>query len=88
MGTARLVADGAAVFIPLAGVLDLDVERGRLERRLADVERLITRAASKLTNDDFVSKAPAAVVEQERARLDEATREQAALAEQLGELGT
>jgi len=88
VGTARLVADGAAVFIPLAGVLDLDVERGRLERRLADVERLITRAASKLTNDDFVSKAPAAVVEQERARLDEATREQAALAEQLGELGT
>src|SRR5207248_1167812 len=78
-GSARLVADGAEVFIPLAGVLDLDVERRRLERRLADLERGVARSQAKLANDEFVSKAPAAVVEQERARLEESKREEAAL---------
>jgi valyl-tRNA synthetase len=86
-GCARLVADGAQVLIPLAGVLDPDIERTRLSKRLAEIETDMRRREAKLANDAFVAKAPPDVVDKERRRVEELKQESATLASQMEELG-
>jgi valyl-tRNA synthetase len=86
-GSARLVADGAQVLIPLAGVLDLDVERARLSKRLSQIEAQTAEVGKKLANEGFASKAPEEVVQKERNRLAALQEEAAALATQLDALG-
>jgi valyl-tRNA synthetase len=86
-GCARLVADGAQVLIPLAGVLDPEVERSRLSKRIAGIEQQAARSEGKLSSEGFVSKAPPEVVERERSRLAALKEEAAALFSQLEELG-
>jgi valyl-tRNA synthetase len=63
-----LVVGPVEVHIPLAGMVDLDEERGRIQKELADTESQIARL-EKLLDSDFASKAPAAVVQKERERL-------------------
>lgn len=62
---------GGEIFVPMAGLVDFAAERARLvkerERLLAEVDR----AEKKLTNEKFVSKAPADVVEAERKKAEE-----------------
>jgi valyl-tRNA synthetase len=84
---ARLVADGAQLLIPLAGVLDPEVERSRLTKRLAEIDTDSARIEAKLGNEAFLAKAPSAVVEKERAKLAALKEEAATLAGQLAELG-
>jgi len=86
-GCARLVADGAQVLIALAGVLDPEVERARLSKRLAEIEAEARQVNAKLANESFVAKAPADVVQKERRRLAGLEEETASLAAQLDELG-
>jgi valyl-tRNA synthetase len=86
-GRARLVADGAQVLIPLAGLLDRDAELARLNKRIAAVDSEAARSEAKLANDSFVANAPAPVVEKVRGRLDALKQEAATLAAQLEELG-
>ncbi|MHB1284505.1 MAG: class I tRNA ligase family protein, partial [Metallibacterium scheffleri] len=61
---------GAVAHIPLAGLIDLDAERARLAKELKRVESEIGKCEAKLASATFVAHAPAAVVEQERQRLD------------------
>src|SRR5437764_7594923 len=68
-GSARLAVAGAQVFVPLAGILDVERERQRLSKRLADVAADVARVEGKLADKAFVSKAPVPVVEKERAKL-------------------
>ena len=49
--------------------IDKDAERARLTKEIARLEGEVAKASAKLTNPAFVDKAPAAVVEQEKARL-------------------
>jgi valyl-tRNA synthetase len=86
-GRARVMAGGAQVLIPLAGVLDPDVERDRLDKRLRAVEADVARAEAKLAGAGVTEKAPAPVVAKERAKLDGLRSEAASLAAQLEELG-
>ena len=86
-GCARLVADGARILVPLAGVLDPEVERDRLSRRITEVEAEAGRSAAKLAREGFLAKAPPDVVARERRRLDTLKEESAALAAQRDELG-
>ena len=51
--------------------IDIEAERARLSKEVARLEGEITKAKGKLTNESFVARAPAAVVEQEKARLTE-----------------
>jgi valyl-tRNA synthetase len=84
--TAKLLAAGAELYLPLAGLLDLDEERARLGRERDALEAETRRAEAKLANADFVAKAPAAVVEKARERLAEAERARAKVVEQIQEL--
>ena len=65
----RLTCAAADVYIPLASLVDLDKERARVEKEIERVQGEIDRARGKLANERFVSKAPAAVVEEERRKL-------------------
>ncbi len=75
------------VFIPLAGLIDLDAEKARLAKELKRIEAEIGKCRGKLASDTFVANAPPAVVEQERQRLADWQAQQAALAAQLEKLG-
>ena len=86
-GCARLMADGAQILIPLAGVLDPEIERARLTKRLAEIEREAAAAERKLSNQGFLAKAPAAVVQKEQARVASLKEEGVTLSEQLARLG-
>ncbi len=85
-GRARVMAGDAQVLIPLAEVLDPEVERDRLGKRLRAVEADVARAEAKLAGAGFTEKAPAPVVAKERAKLDGLRSEAASLAAQLEEL--
>ncbi|HEV2757885.1 MAG TPA: class I tRNA ligase family protein, partial [Actinomycetota bacterium] len=63
---------GIEAAMHLGGTIDPAVERQRLERKRDELVAEAARAEGKLANDAFVSKAPPAVVEKERAKLDEA----------------
>ncbi|MBQ4044078.1 MAG: class I tRNA ligase family protein, partial [Clostridia bacterium] len=68
-GAVQLITDAATLYIPLADMVDFEAERKRLENELASVEGEITRANAKLANENFVARAPEAVVNAERAKL-------------------
>jgi valyl-tRNA synthetase len=86
-GSAHMLVDGTEVLISLAGVLDLEVERARLSKRMAEVDQAIDASEQKLAGRGFLSKAPPEVVAKERERLSALSDESAALADQLEELG-
>jgi valyl-tRNA synthetase len=65
------VIKGAEVYVPLEGVLDLDEERARLSKEIEKVTKDVDLFAKKLSNKNFVDKAPKAVVEKDTARLGE-----------------
>ena len=68
--TVSAVTEAAELFIPLGDLVDIQKEIARLEKELKGLEGEIARAQGKLNNPGFVSKAPAALVEQERAKLE------------------
>ncbi len=68
-GAVQIVTDCASIYIPLADMVDFSAEAARLEKELAAVNSEIARAESKLSNEGFTSRAPAAVVEGEKAKL-------------------
>jgi len=76
----------AAAYLPLAGLVDLDAERARLQKALAQLEGHIQGNRAKL-GGPFAEKAPADVVAAARQRLAEMEAEAAQLREQLGRLG-
>ncbi|MFZ1106201.1 MAG: class I tRNA ligase family protein, partial [Hyphomicrobiaceae bacterium] len=67
-GAAQIVLADAIAALPLAGVIDMDVERARLEREIAKAEAEIAKVDARLANADFVAKAPPEVIEENRER--------------------
>jgi valyl-tRNA synthetase len=67
-GAAQIVLADATAALPLAGVIDMDAERARLEREIAREQAEIAKVDAKLGNADFVAKAPPEVVEENRER--------------------
>ncbi len=72
-------------YLPLAGMVDLDKERERLAKDLAELEQQIQRV-SGLLNSPFAQKAPEAVVQKERDKLADLQASQAELSERLASL--
>ncbi|MDX1698919.1 MAG: valine--tRNA ligase, partial [Thiohalobacterales bacterium] len=70
------------LLIPLAGLIDKEAENTRLTRELEKKTGELERCEKKLANANFVDKAPAAVVDKERARASELQNAIASLKEQ------
>ena len=60
------------LFMPLAGLVDMEAERARLEREMTKAQSELEMAVRKLANPNFVSGAPPAVVEEHRGRQTDA----------------
>ncbi|MDR9857279.1 valine--tRNA ligase [Paenibacillus sp. VCA1] len=63
------VVTGAELYLPLAGLIDIDQEIARLEKELKHLNSEVERVEKKLGNQGFVSKAPAKVIEEEKAKM-------------------
>ena len=63
------VVSGVEVYLPLAGLVDLEKEKERLEKELAGLAEEKERLVKKLANTQFLQKAPEAVVAKEKQKL-------------------
>ncbi|MGQ9593467.1 MAG: valine--tRNA ligase [Anaerolineae bacterium] len=78
-----VLADGVEAYLPLAGLVDLEAERARLERELERTQQEMQRVERLLGNADFVAKAPADVVAREQEKLDRYREQREKLRERL-----
>ena len=65
-----VVVPDAVVYLPLEDLVDLEQEKKRLEKEEERLGKEIRRAEGMLANEKFVSKAPAAKVQEEREKLE------------------
>lgn len=84
--SATIIVGEVLIYVLLEGAtIDLKVERARLEKRAAELQKGLAALKKKLTNENFISRAPAEVVQSEQARhkvlQDELTTIQAGLSE-------
>ena len=63
------VVEGIEIFLPLAGLIDVEKETARLQKELDKLKKGIESTQNKLNNERFISKAPEAVVQAERDKL-------------------
>jgi valyl-tRNA synthetase len=70
--SASAVVGDLSVLIPMAGLIDKEAELARLDKAIEKLEKETAKVRGKLSNENFVSKAPAAVIEKEQAKLTEA----------------
>ncbi len=82
----QIVTPHATVYLPLGDLVDLDKERARLAKEKEACEKEIEFISKKLSNENFVSKAPAAVVDQQRQKLEAAKKKLAGVEESLKQL--
>ncbi len=69
-GALLLVVRGETVGLPLAGVVDLEAEKARLDREIAKEKLEIAKVVAKLGNDDFVARAPEEIIAEHQDRLE------------------
>ncbi|WP_437342322.1 valine--tRNA ligase [Jeotgalibacillus marinus] len=80
------VVTGAELFLPLEGLLNLDEEIARLEKELVKWTKEVERAENKLGNERFISKAPQAIVDEEKAKQQDYLEKQEAVKQRIEEL--
>ncbi|HXC62783.1 MAG TPA: valine--tRNA ligase, partial [bacterium] len=86
-GAAAGLAKSVQIFLPLAGLVDAAEEKQRLVKEEGKLRGLLEAQHRKLSNEAFVSKAPAKLIEAERAKIAELEAALAKLAQSLKELG-
>jgi valyl-tRNA synthetase len=84
--SASVVVGRCEVFVPLAGMIDLEQERERLRSEIEEKEGFLESVEKKLNNRQFVNKAPDEVVERERQKKEDATAELKRLRTNLADL--
>lgn len=85
-GTIVGVVGTIQVLVPLAGVVDIETLRGKIEKNLAKVEAEVKSLTERLGNASFINKAPANVVEEVRSSLAEAEKQAEILKARLSKL--
>jgi len=69
--SATAVVKGDEIYVPLEGIVDFEAELSRLEKQLKKVDKEYEGLNKKLSNQDFLQKAPVDVVEKEKGKLEE-----------------
>ena len=85
-GVVTAVLPVGRVVLPMAGLFDLEAERGRLTKQIEEAQGEVRRLEGKLGNEQFRAKAPAEVVAKEEARLATAGSRLRGLEESLAEI--
>lgn len=80
--------DNIEILVPMAGLIDVDAERVRLEKEITKLESGMKAVSAKLSNKKFTDNAPEAVVEKERAKSEQMSTALHALQEKLTQLLT
>ena len=86
VGSVQMVLDEATVVLPLAGVIEFDKERARLDRELGKVGKEMAALERKLANGQFRARAPAEVVARDEERLATAGSRLRGLEQSLAEI--
>ncbi len=76
------------ILIPMAGLIDKEAEESRLNKEITKLSSEIARVEGKLSNASFVDKAPPAVVDKERQKLNDLKTALQQLAEQLTKISS
>jgi len=87
IGAHAIMKNGAEIFMPLEGLIDLDRERERLKGEIDRISGQLGGVEKKLANESFVSRAPEAVVAREREKAESMQGQVKKLKEKLVELG-
>lgn len=67
---ASCVTGAAQIYMPMEDLVDLEQERERLQKELDNARNMVQRTEGKLKNESFVSRAPEAVVNAEKEKLE------------------
>jgi len=86
--SATAVVEGAAIYVPLEGVIDFSKETERLEKEIGKLVQELATVNKKLGNDSFLSKAPADVVEKVRGKYTSLSEKQEKLQTNLDRIKT
>ena len=84
--SAQFVVGEATYALPLAGVIDIAVEKTRLEKEVGKLDGEIAQVDKKLGNEQFVSKAPEEVIEEQKSRREAAAERREKIVEALKRL--
>ena len=87
-GSIQAVLGGSTIILPVSDVIDLDLERSRLNKELSLLDTEILKFDKKLSNKEFLSKAPAEVIEIQRERKNTAFEKKVKLVEALERLSS
>ena len=87
VGAHAVLKDGSSVFVSLGDAIDVEQECARLSKERNRLDGLLRGLAKKLANEQFTSKAPAAVVEREREKEGSWSQQRDALSDKLRSLG-
>ena len=82
------VLSGATIYLPLAGLINIEEEISRLEKELVKWQQEVKRVQGKLSNERFVANAPQEVVEQEKAKEKDYLAKEVAVTERIAQLKT
>jgi valyl-tRNA synthetase len=80
---ATAIVGDLEIYLPLEGLIDMDLEIKRLEKELGQTRKELDRVAGKLNNQGFLSKAPQEVIDKEKAKQQEMIVKEKALLERL-----
>jgi len=80
------IITGAELYLPLAGLLDIGQEIARLEKEVDHLNKEVERVEKKLSNEGFVAKAPAKVIEEERAKMNDYAEKRDKVVARIAEL--
>jgi len=73
--SATSVVTGMEIYIPLQGLVDLEQEKRRMTKRISEIDRLLGGINAKLSNENFLKRAPENVIDKEKSNLEKLNEE-------------
>ena len=86
-GSVSVVTDIATIYMPMAELVDFEAEKKRLNKELEEVEKKLSQINGKLNNQGFLAKAPAQVIEEQKANQIKLNEKAALLKASIAKLG-